>query len=235
VKGPTVGSISIGLIKGHRFVRKDEAKTCAFCHGGRVYPEFTGEYGVIADIHREKGMTCLDCHKKVELHGDGNSYKSMREIETKPACITCHPLGSEKNKKAKLAHDKHKQRVSCTACHALSTYKNCYNCHLGKGGKSKSGFILGKNPRNRKEVTTLRAVPTVRDTFKEAGIKMANYDSWPNYWDTVPHNIRKTTERTNNCIMCHVLKVGFLSKGSLIKDGSKANEELLHTPQPIKE
>lgn len=235
VKGPLVGGISVGLIEAHRFVRKDEAKTCAFCHGGRVYPEFTGQYGVIPDVHCEKGMMCLDCHHKEELHGDGNTYTSRREVGSKPSCAACHPAGSEKNEKAKQAHEKHKEKVSCTACHALSTYKNCYNCHLGKGGISKSGFILGRNPRNREQITTLRIIPTVKDTFKDVGIEMKNFDSLPNYWDSVPHNTRKTTERTNNCNMCHLLKVGFLKKGSLISDGSGANEALIYTPQPIKQ
>jgi hypothetical protein len=235
VKGPVIGKICTGLLQGHKFVRKDEAKTCAFCHGGRIYPEFTGQYGVVKDVHYEKGMKCLDCHKKDEFHGDGNAYTSRRDVKLKPACISCHPSGKEKSEKAANAHEKHRDKVSCTACHALSTYKNCYNCHLGKGAESKSGFFLGKNPRNKNIVTTLRSVPTARDTFEAAGIKMKKYDSLPNYWDTVPHVLRKMTERTNNCNMCHLIKMGFLTKEKLIKDGSGANEELIFTPQPIRE
>jgi len=45
VKSPAIGGVSLGLISKHKFVRKDEGKTCAYCHGGRVYPEYTGEYG----------------------------------------------------------------------------------------------------------------------------------------------------------------------------------------------
>ncbi|QTA92434.1 multiheme c-type cytochrome [Desulfonema magnum] len=234
VKGPKIGVICTGLLKGHKFVRRDEVKTCGFCHGGRVYPEFTGQYGVVQDVHFEKKMMCLDCHKKNEFHGDGNAYTSRRDVKNKPECVTCHPPGKEKSDKAKQAHEKHKDKVSCTACHALSTYKNCYNCHLGKGGKSKAGFILGRNPRNKDEITTLRAVPTVRDTFGKVGIKMEKYDTVPNYYDTMPHVIRKSTERTNNCNMCHLIKMGFLNKSKLIENGSKANEELIYLPKPIK-
>lgn len=69
VKSPTISGVSTGLLAGHKFVRRDDAKTCALCHGGRVYPEFTGDYGGNADVHYQKGMTCTDCHKPLELPG----------------------------------------------------------------------------------------------------------------------------------------------------------------------
>ena len=232
-RGPMIGGISIGLIKGHKFVKRDEGKTCAFCHGGRVYPEFTGEYGGSADVHYQKGMICMDCHKKTEFHGDGKTYRTRLERTDRPSCVQCHKAGEEKTEKAKSAHANHGGKVSCAACHASAAYRNCYDCHLGKGATSKPGFILGLNPRDKKTVTTLRVIPTVRDTFEPAGIKMDNFDSLPNYWDTVPHNIRKRTERTRSCEVCHEEKKDFLSKDTLIKGGSKANGELIYTPKPI--
>ena len=30
-------------------------------------------------------------------------------------------------------------------------YRNCYDCHLGKGAVSKSAFILGRNPRDKND------------------------------------------------------------------------------------
>ncbi len=108
------------------------------------------------------------------------------------------------------------------------------SCHLGKGATSKPDFFLGLSPRDQKTITTLRHTPTVRDTFKSAGIKMERYDTLPNYWDTAPHNIKKRTERTRSCEICHVEKKGFLTKETLIKNGSKANEQLLYNPKPIK-
>jgi len=234
VKGPRLGKVCTGLLQGHRFVRKDEARTCGFCHGGRVYPEFTGQYGVVKDAHFEKGMMCLDCHSRKEMHGDGNRTASRKEVAERPRCETCHPAGQEKTEKAKKAHETHRKTLSCTACHALSTYKNCSNCHLGKGGQSKIGFYLGRSPRDPGIVTTLRLVPTVRNTFASAGIAMERYDALPNYWDTVPHVIRKVTERTTNCTMCHLVKMGFLTPSKLIEGGSEANEDLVYTPKPIR-
>lgn len=234
VKSPAIGGLSTGLIKGHQFVKKDEGKTCAMCHGGRVYPEFTGEYGGMPDVHYQKGMTCMDCHKKTEFHGDGNAYLSRQERKDKPSCIQCHKPGEEKTEKARSAHADHRGRLSCTSCHSSAPYRNCYDCHLGKGATSKPAFILGLNPRDKRTITTLRVIPTVRDTFQAVGIKMERFDALPNYWDTVPHNIKKRTERTRSCEVCHEEKRNFLTKETLIKDGSKANEGLIYTPKPIK-
>jgi hypothetical protein len=235
VKAPAVGGISVGLIEGHKYVRKNEAKTCAFCHGGRVYPEFTGEYGGGVDVHYQKGMMCMACHKKAEFHGDGNAYKSKEEVKDRPRCQNCHKLSEVKSGKlaTKVAHEKHAGKVSCYGCHAAGQYRQCYDCHLGPGSTSKPGFILGRNPRNMNEVTTLRLIPAVRDTFAKAGIKMENFDKLPNYWNSPVHSIKKRTDRTRNCDVCHVEKKDFLTTETLIPNGSKANEKLIYIPKAI--
>jgi thiosulfate/3-mercaptopyruvate sulfurtransferase len=234
VSSPSVGGVRLGFIKNHKFVAKDEARTCAICHGGRVYPEFTGEFGGAADIHYQKGMTCLDCHPKAGFHGSSGKYQSRKEVRDKPACLNCHKPGEEKTEKAKSSHTQHKDRVSCYGCHSGGEYRNCYSCHLGTGAKSKSGFFLGLNPRDQKTITTLRHVPAARDTFKKVGIKMEGYDKLPNFWDASPHNIKKRTERTRSCDSCHVEKKEFITKETLPKDGSKANEKIIYTPKLIK-
>lgn len=234
VKIPVIGGLNIGLIKGHQFVRRDEGKTCALCHGGRVYPEFTGEYGGTPDVHYQKGMICVDCHNLSESHGDGTVQTGRKEIKDRPTCQKCHPSGSEKSDKAREAHSVHGAKLSCVACHSSGDYRNCTNCHEGKGATSSPGFILGLNPRDGKTVTTLRIIPTVRNTFAKAGVKMEKYDALPNYWDTSPHNIKKRTDRTRSCDTCHVDKTGFLTRETLIKGGSKANERLIREPKPLK-
>ena len=51
---------------------------CYACHNRQTYerdayPDSTAN----GDVHRKKGMTCLSCHKKGELHGDdGIAYAS---------------------------------------------------------------------------------------------------------------------------------------------------------------
>jgi hypothetical protein len=233
VMSPKIGGVTTGLLKNHQFVAKDDGKTCAMCHGGRVYPEFTGDLGGSADVHYQKGMTCLNCHKKMEFHGTGTIYQAKAEVKEKPACVNCHKPGSEKTEKAKASHAQHGKKVACQACHSGGSYSNCSGCHLGKGATPKADFNLGLDPSDRKTLTTLRLVPTVRDTFKSAGIAMERYDALPNYWGSPVHNIKKRTDRTRSCEACHVGKQGFLTKEKLIKDGSKANELLLYNPKPI--
>ena len=194
VKIPATTGVNPGLIKGHAFVKRDEGKTCAICHGGRVYPEYTGDYGGSPDVHYQKGMLCMDCHKVTGMHGNGAAYASKQEVKDKPACAACHKAGQEKSEKARTSHATHKDRVSCQACHSSTPYRNCYDCHMGAGAQSKPGFFLGLNLRNKGQITTLRLIPVVRDTFKSVGIGMAQFDSLPNYWNTSPHNIRKRTE-----------------------------------------
>jgi len=62
---------------------------------------------------------------------------------------------------------------------------------------------------------------------------MEHFDRLPNYWDTAPHNIRKRTDRTRSCDVCHTGKEGFLTKERLIKGGSRANDALIYPIKPI--
>jgi hypothetical protein len=63
---------------------------------------------------------------------------------------------------------------------------------------------------------------------------MEHYDTLPNYWDTVPHNIRKRTDRTRSCDPCHEDREGFLADGTLVPGGSKANQRLISTPRSLR-
>jgi len=56
---------------------------------------------------------------------------------------------------------------------------------------------------------------------------MEHYDRLPNYWDTAPHNIRKRTDRTRSCDACHKERRDYLTSDIIIKDGSKANVEII--------
>ncbi len=149
------------------------------------------------------------------------------------SCRSCHPPDREQTDKAKEAHQTHDGILSCAACHSLSTYKNCKGCHLGKGAEASTGFFLGKNPHNMSEVTTLRRVPAARDTFAAVSLTMSHYDALPNYWDATPHVINKLTERTNNCYMCHMVKMGFLKASDGAPDIT-INAEAIPLPTPFR-
>jgi hypothetical protein len=43
----------------------------------------------LKDIHLERGMHCIDCHFKQDVHGDGNLYGEPRNA-VEIACVDCH-------------------------------------------------------------------------------------------------------------------------------------------------
>ncbi len=227
VKSPEVSGISSGLLDGHRFVKQDNEKTCALCHGGRVWPEFNGDYSGTADVHYRKGMTCSDCHGPVQFHGDGTAYTSRKDVPVRPLCTDCHDITAMGKDSTKETHAVHEESVSCSACHTATAYRQCSSCHLGAGATSTPAIVLGVNPRQPGQLTTLRLIPTRRDTYAPAGITLKNFDAMPNYWDTVPHNIAKRTDRTRDCNTCHADYTYHIEPGRLPDGGSTKNLELV--------
>jgi hypothetical protein len=174
-------------------------------------------------------MTCTDCHTVKQLHGDGTAYMGRRDVANKPSCTQCHSADAEVSDAAKEAHKEHGENVSCSACHTGSEYRQCSSCHLGEGAGASPAMILGDNPRKSGQLTTLRLIPTVRDTFKKVGIEQKNFDALPNYWDTVPHNVKKRTDRTRDCTTCHGGRQHFLEEETIFQGASKKNLELIHS------
>ena len=41
------------------------------------------------DLHVERGMACVDCHTRDEMHGDGRIYAD-RFFESEIECQSCH-------------------------------------------------------------------------------------------------------------------------------------------------
>lgn len=233
VKTPVVSGVNQGLFANHRFQKKNEDKTCAACHGGRVYAEYTGRDSGVRDIHFEKGMKCLNCHKSQELHGDGTEAHSKNNVKGKPSCIDCHKMSaSAQNSKV---HKQHASKTSCQACHVASGYNQCSSCHVGKGASQSQAFLLGRNPKNKAQLVTLRLTPAVRDTFASEGFFMDNYDQIANFWAAPVHNIRKKTARTRTCGPCHTEnKEGFITEKHFPKDGSKRNSALIYDDKAFK-
>ncbi len=115
-----------GRPKAHRMTRKVSSLQCQACHnrGGRTGVSYFGmmesdEYGspwgtkagdkageklhgkfynhLAGDVHYQKGMACIDCHTKSDLHGDGNMY-SKREQAVEIRCESCHGTVKEYSK-----------------------------------------------------------------------------------------------------------------------------------------
>ncbi len=100
----------------HRITSRIDETQCLHCHnrGGRTgvsyigtmesdgygtpWSETGGKQGKLhgknynhlqANVHYEKGMTCIDCHTKRDIHGDGNIY-TKREQAVEIECEDCH-------------------------------------------------------------------------------------------------------------------------------------------------
>ncbi|PIP76886.1 MAG: hypothetical protein COW85_11860 [Ignavibacteria bacterium CG22_combo_CG10-13_8_21_14_all_37_15] len=105
-------------------------QTCLNCHNRQVYEQqMYPDSLATGDVHRKAGLTCMSCHKKDEMHGDGITYKSWLDPgASKTSCTECHPLSGLSSN---TSHDTHAKtnKVDCLACHTTSIV-SCTNCHF---------------------------------------------------------------------------------------------------------
>lgn len=157
-----------GQLTSHAFVRRPKDQQCLHCHnsnfvGFDYYGRYEHDlhwdyrtpyqkdgseaerpYGVEyhqlrMDIHKQAGMTCIDCHPGSGL---------MSSISKTLSCRECHAFNAPANKQKSLkkeggeiiftnpersysvpqmsnpAHQKYDGVATCTACHALWTYND---------------------------------------------------------------------------------------------------------------
>ncbi len=100
---------------------------CIVCHGRQNFEMMAknpdGTPGM-SDVHYAKGMQCINCHGVDQIHGDGESYNSLHEMDL-VACEDCH---AEINMEVQ-AHSVHNENLDCAACHVKNVI-NCVNCHF---------------------------------------------------------------------------------------------------------
>ncbi|MGD8698699.1 MAG: hypothetical protein PVJ43_05375 [Gemmatimonadales bacterium] len=97
-----------------------EGQACAGCHGRQAAEIAAG----FSDVHRDAGMTCMDCHTLGDVMGDGVPYVSKHEagaIDVR--CENCHASPPDNP-----YHAGHAESVDCSACH-MQGLITCYNCH----------------------------------------------------------------------------------------------------------
>lgn len=100
-------------------------EVCLGCHSRQgTEIKLSAKNEMFRDVHRDMGMTCVDCHGEEDVHGDGKVYNSMLEGAIKADCENCHT-----NVPSNTAHSIHMEKVSCEACH-VKTVISCYNCHI---------------------------------------------------------------------------------------------------------
>ena len=244
-------SVEGGLIEGHLFQKTPPADTnCTSCHGSRVGKEFHGENkGVPADVHHLKHrMACKACHTGDEMHGSGMDHFDRYEVANRARCESCHEFATseepeENEKKGKSlkhpSHIIHKDTVSCQVCHAVS-YKNCFNCHVGKDkagvayfktDPSAMDFKIGMNPKTTEDrpekYVTVRHIPVSDKLFdfyvKDALTNAANVPTWK---FATPHNIQLKTPQNETCLSCHGNNKLFLTNKDVKSWEIQANKDV---------
>lgn len=209
-----------GLASGHDFVKNPSMlNTCVSCHSSRGGHAYLGvAAGTDADVHlTDAGYECMDCHTGMELHGNGDSTVTHRYAYSElPSCdnISCHTAGAELPT-INAFHTKHYEDFNCQVCHAQD-YNNCGSCHIhGDGARVPSymDFKIAKNPipgTKAYEFALVRRTLAAPDNWSEYGVETySDFDAFPTYNFTTPHNILRITSRTdvggNHCaIKCHI-------------------------------
>ncbi len=156
----------------------------------------------------------MSCHTQDEIHGDGKTYKTRYAMPQLPKCENCHSGLENKN----IYHKKHFNTFNCQTCHSQD-YNNCGSCHVSKGGghggariPSHIKFKIALNPlktapysvdfngRDNYKLATVRESLSAPDTWDNYGVTLENFDVFPTYQYTTPHNILRWTSRTDTLI-----------------------------------
>lgn len=246
--------VGSGFLSGHVFQKKPPMDTtCASCHGGRIYGEFTGaNEGYPANVHYAvKNMKCMDCHTKEEMHADATGFDSRYDLPERPRCEKCHQDAVSDNPKTD-PHKIHKDRVACQVCHAQAN-KSCFNCHVGvdekglvyfKNKETKILFKIGLNPNKTKDrpynYVVLRHVPADQGLF-DFYVKdgLADFDKINTWKLATPHNIQRITPQNKKCNNCHGNPSLFLQNSDLPDWEKKANAGIVvpeaKIPKQVKE
>ncbi len=97
--------------------------TCLTCHSREALTYRMCEVAGNVDVH---GQQCADCHGGADVHGDGQSYRSMRDANAvKASCLDCHA----ESRSDIRPHTIHEGKLDCAACHVAATTA-CMNCHM---------------------------------------------------------------------------------------------------------
>ena len=206
VRPPIAGG---GLSNSHNFRKNpDMIQTCVSCHTSRGGHAYLGVApGTKSDIHLSKmGYECLDCHTGSELHGgDGEPVNQRYAYDKLPKCSNCH-TGIESSN---TYHTIHYDDFNCQVCHSQD-YNNCGSCHIhGEGARIPSylDFKIAANPipdvKKDFKFCLVRRTLGAPDNWEKYGVaEYANFDVFPTYNYTSPHNILRWTSRTEGGSSC---------------------------------
>lgn len=236
VRPPIAGG---GLNRGHDFTRNpDMLNTCISCHTSRGGHAYLGrgidmDPEIVPDIHLthpDAGFECLDCHTGAELHGNGEPVDHRYAYTELPNCQSaeCHPDIASSN----MYHGVHMTSFNCQVCHSQD-YNSCGSCHVhGDGARLPShlDFKIALNPLQNPDENHDFPMALVRRTLGApdnwavyTDQDYSNFDAFPIFNYTTPHNIQRWTSRTvqdatlSTCMLnCHIRN----------EDGQLVNKEL---------
>jgi hypothetical protein len=209
-----------GLAKGHAFTKQpDMVSTCVTCHSSRGGHAYMGvASGTQADVHLKKaGFKCMDCHTGGELHGNGGKAIQRYAYKGLPKCEQCHSGKQTSN----MYHTIHYDDFNCQVCHSQN-YNNCGSCHVhGEGARIPSylDYKIALNPipdvKTGYKFSLVRRTLAAPDNWEKFGVTTyTNFDIFPTYNFTTPHNILRWTVRTQvaegaSCSAnCHIRNEG---------------------------
>ncbi len=182
--------------EGNPIVHSKYSPSCADCHDKKntkiisdivcrnCHSHQMAEIRVYKDVHREKGMICIDCHTKSDLHGNGTEPRSIYEGVIEKTCESCH-----ENIQPSRSHTVHGEKLDCSACH-MESQITCFNCHF-ETGKINTGLrdyiLLARNKETKKiQVANFMALTFKDRTFYAVGPYKA-------------HTIMKEGRKCNDC------------------------------------
>lgn len=209
-----------GLSNGHNFNETpDWYNICVSCHTSRGGHAFLGvSPEADPDFHRDElDMTCLDCHDGHELHGDGQPVEQRYAYSELPECEDCHDGLEEAND----YHERHYDDFQCQICHSQD-YNSCGACHIKDGHAEIPAFMDFKIAMNTipdvkpHKFALVRRTLAYPDNWVGYGEDLAysDFEAFPTFNYTTPHNILKWTERTEvedgaSCASkCHIRNEG---------------------------
>ena len=219
-----------GFLARHEFQKTPPMETtCASCHGGRIFGEYTGlNKGYEADTHfADQEMACRDCHGAEQMHASAEGVATRQASAKRPSCEKCHPDSAAEDAQVP-SHRIHNGKVACQVCHAQPV-KQCYGCHVGtddkgiayfKCKKTELGLKIGRNPQPTPERPYRYSVkhhpPIVPETFDHYSPgALKAFDQRPTWKDAAPHTIRRITDQNRTCNNCHGKRELFLGTADL--------------------
>jgi thiosulfate/3-mercaptopyruvate sulfurtransferase len=230
-----------GFLSGHQFQKTPPMETtCASCHGGRVFAEFTGlNTKIKADVHFDAAeMKCADCHPADQIHAACEGVATRFDTLSRPRCSHCHPEAVQGADS--VIHDDHTETVACQVCHA-QPIKHCFGCHVGiddqglayyKCKQTQLGLKIGRNPRitatRPQTYVVVRHAPIVPTTFDHyAPSALRAFDAVPTWKLSAPHTIQRRTLQNASCNNCHGNRDLFLDSADLSAREITANSKVV--------